>query len=261
MQIPADRCVDHIKGWAALFNEEQSRIIWRIFLLSISFIAITAYVAIQSIWSITSVNDAFEHYHAREYTAMKNLNTIARDLLQIRTNMIHEEEAAARKDAAFVETLAKNSMEMEAEYKRLWQAVSASLDTPEERVLMEEWNSVVPGPASIRARFHAATRRGDVAAARVITGEWAPGYRRLRDIAYRLIEMQEESGVRIKQAMLADARKVINRSYLLMAVSLFAGFVLTFVLIRNFIASARKPVTLQTLIPREDVEKEVDYYR
>jgi uncharacterized membrane protein len=61
--------------------------------------------------------------------------------------------------------------------------------------------------------------------------------------------------------MLADSRKVINRSYLLMAVSLFAGFVLTFVLIKNFIASARKPVTLQTLIPREDVEKEVDYYR
>jgi len=59
----------------------------------------------------------------------------------------------------------------------------------------------------------------------------------LRDQTYRLIELQEKIGVDIKNQTADDARRMMQWSSILLAISIAAGFILTLLLARFFMKS------------------------
>ncbi len=227
----------------------------------LAFIVIIAYVSLQSIWSLMSVNEAFESFISRQYNTMKDLDSIAKDILQSRVNMLLEQDALERGDRALADQIARDTILLDGQYLRNWQRISVSLAGAENAALTEQWGRRSQETQRIGLEFHAAIRAGNLAASRAVMDRWVREFRELRDITYRLVENQTREGERIKTEMQARAQRVIGRSYALLAISIFLGFVLTFVLIRSFLNFLQKGVTLNTLISKEDIEKEVEPYQ
>ncbi len=227
----------------------------------LAFIVIIAYVSLQSIWSLMSVNDFFESFISRQYNTMKDLDSIAKDILQSRVNMLLEQDALERGNRALADQIARDTILLEEQYLRNWQRVSSQLTEAENAALAQQWERRSRETRRLGLEFHAAIRAGNLAGSRAVINLWVREFRELRDITYRLVENQTREGERIKTEMQARAQRVIGRSYALLAISIFLGFVLTFVLIRSFLSFLQKGVTLNTLISKEDIEKEVEPYR
>lgn len=221
---------------------DNLKIAFKVFLLCLVFIVIIAYTSIKGISSLVSANESFESFHASQFVSVRNLNRIARDLLQIRINMIQELEAAGSGDRNEILRRQEHSRQLVEDYNAVWNEFATVNLTAEGKALAGEWKEKNKNPVLVRERFHRTTLSGDVAGSRAQFERWLLGYRELRDVTYKLIEHQERLGNQLKENMAADARMVIFGSYLLLSISLLIGFVVTIMLARFFIHSTTKNI-------------------
>lgn len=214
------------------------KIAFKVFSFCLIFIVIIAYTSIKGISSLVSANEAFDSFHANQFTSVKNLNRIGKNLLQIRINMLQELSAAERGDMHEVKRRRDYSMKLAAEYNRIWNEFMAVNLTREGQELARTWKEKNKSPLLARERFHIATQNREIGKARAMIAEWVVGFRDLRDTTYRLIRLQEKIGADIKQQMTQEARSMIIWSYILLGISLMIGFVITIILARFFLTSS-----------------------
>jgi len=216
------------------------KVAFKVFLFCLIFIVIIAYTSIKGISSLVSANEAFDSFHSNQFTSVKNLNRIAKNLLQIRINMLQELSAAERGDMAEVKKRREYSMKLAVEYNKIWNEFMAVNLTREGQELARVWKEKNKDPLLARERFHVAAQKREIGKAKALIAQWVVGFRDLRDTTYSLIRLQEKISNEIKQQMTREARSMIIWSYVLLGVSLLIGFVITIILARFFISSSTR---------------------
>ncbi len=213
------------------------KVAFNVFLICLVFIVIIVYTSFSGISSLMSANESFNSFYANQFLSVKNLNRIAKDLLQIRINMLQELSAARGGDLAGVRERQESSKRLFEDYNRAWDEFQAVNLTSDGKALAAEWLRKNKNPVLAREQFHRATLAGDIGKGRELLDQWMAGYKELRDTTYQLIGLQEKVGNEIRDRMSHDARNSIFGSYILLSVSLLIGFVITILLARFFISS------------------------
>ena len=213
------------------------KVAFKVFSFCLVFIVIIAYTSIKGISSLVSANDAFDSFHVNQFTSVKNLNTIAKNLLQIRINMLQELSAAERGDMAEVKQRRDNSMKLAVEYNSIWNEFMEVNLTREGQELARVWKEKNRNPLLAREHFHEALQKREIGKAKALMEQWVVGFRELRDTTYQLVHLQEKIGNDIKQQMTREARSMIIGSYILLGISLLIGFIITIILARFFLTS------------------------
>ena len=216
---------------------DNLKVIVKVFTLCLVFIIIIVYISIQGILSLSSTTEAFESFYLNQFNSVKNLNNIAKKLLQIRVNMLQEKRAAERGDLNEIRWRQEYSNILTDDYKKIWADVRQMIQTEKTQRLIDKWLVKSEEQDSMRIEFHKAINARQLGKSEYILGRWLTTYRELRDQTYRLIELQEKIGKEIKNRIEREGNNLILRSYILMAVSIFIGFIITYILARFFIKS------------------------
>ena len=216
---------------------DNLKVIVKVFTLCLVFIIIIVYISIQGILSLSSTTEAFESFYLNQFNSVKNLNNIAKKLLQIRVNMLQEKRAAERGDLNEIRWRQEYSNILTDDYKKIWADIRQMIQTEKTQRLIDKWLVKSEEQDSMRIEFHKAINARQLGKSEYILARWLTTYRELRDQTYRLIELQEKIGKEIKNRIEREGNNLILRSYILMAVSIFIGFIITYILARFFIKS------------------------
>jgi hypothetical protein len=216
---------------------DNLKVIVKVFTLCLIFILIIVYISIQSIMSLNATHYAFESFYLNQFNSVKNLNNIAKKLLQIRVNMLQEKRGAERGNLNEIRWRQEYSNILTGDCKKIWADIKNMNQTEKAKKLTERWFVIYSEQESMRIEFHKAINAGHLAKSESILAKWLTKYRELRDQTYRLIELHEKIGNEIKNEIENEANSLILRSYILMAASIFIGFIITYILARFFIKS------------------------
>lgn len=216
---------------------DNLKVIVKVFTLCLVFIIIIVYISIQGILSLSTTTEAFESFYLNQFNSVKNLNNIAKKLLQIRVNMLQEKRAAERGDFNEIRWRQEYSNILTDDYKKIWADIKQMIQTEKTKRLIDQWFVKSEEHDSMRIEFHKAINARQLGKSEYILARWLVTYRELRDQTYRLIELQEKIGKEIKNRIEREGNNLILRSYILMAVSIFIGFIITYILARFFIKS------------------------
>jgi hypothetical protein len=244
-----------------LLKNSDTRTLSKIFLLCLGFIVIIAYISIQSIGSVTTAIESFESFRANQHATLQNLDRISRDLLQIRINMIQEQDAGERGNMKEAALRRASSQKLAADYNALWKKVRNALVRQGRNELALRWELLVKRPIETRELFHRALVKGDFRRSRAYLAAWLPDYRALRDATFHIATLQVKEGEAVQAAMMNSTRSAIVRSYIVLGVSLALGFALTFMVILFFLNSLKKTMVSERIVPKEEAEKEAEIYR
>lgn len=244
-----------------MLRNSDTRTLTKIFLLCLLFIVIIAYISIQGIASVTDAIDSFESFHANQHETIRNLDHISRNLLQIRINMLQEQEAGERGDMKEAAARRDYSQKLAAGYNTLWKKVKTALVLQGKKDLAAQWERLVKRPAEVRALFHRELLKRDFRRSRQYLNAWVPEYRALRDATYRITALQVQEGEKVKSMMWRNTRNAVVRSYIVLGVSLAMGFMITFMVIMFFLNSLKRTLMSERIVSKEDAEKEAEVYR
>ena len=244
-----------------MLGNSDTKTISKVFLLCLSFIVIIAYISIQSIGSVTSAIDSFDSFHSNQHETVKNLDSISRNLLQIRINMLQEQDAGERGDMKEASKRRAYSQKLAADYTTLWKKVRSALVRQGRNDLADQWEGLVKRPMVTRSHFHRALLRGDFRRSRAFLNAWVPDYRALRDATYRITSLQVRESEHVKKVLWNNTRNAVIRSYIVLGVSLALGFLITFMVILFFLNSLKRTLVPEQIVSKEDAEKEAEVYR
>jgi hypothetical protein len=216
---------------------DNLKVIVKVFTLCLVFIIIIIYISIQGIMSLNSTTEAFESFYLNQFNSVKSLNNIAKKLLQIRVNMLQEKRAAERGDLNEIRWRQEYSNILTTDYKKIWADSTNMIQTEKTQRLIDKWIVKSEEQDSMRIEFHKAINARHLRKSEFILAGWLITYRELRDQTFRLIELQEKIGKEIRNRIEREGNNLIVRSYILMAASIFIGFIITYILARFFIKS------------------------
>jgi hypothetical protein len=214
---------------------ETFQIIYKVFLICLIFIFIISFISILSIFYLNKASNSFESFYHYQFNSVKHLYRIVKDLLQIRVNMLQEKKAAERGDRNEILWRQTYSDNLHVEYRNLWLIFTDLNRTGEGQRLANRWLEKSEALEAIRNQFHDAINARRLTSSEVLLAQWLVKYRELRDQTYLLIDLQEKIGIEIKNRTADDARRMIQWSYILLALAIAVGFILTLLLARFFI--------------------------
>ncbi|HQP48735.1 MAG TPA: hypothetical protein PKX12_08385 [Spirochaetota bacterium] len=244
-----------------MLKKSDTKTLSKIFLLCLGFIVIIAYISIQSIGSVTTAIESFESFHGNQHATIQNLDRISRDLLQIRINMIQEQDAGERGNMKEAALRRASSQKLAADYTELWKKVRNALVRQGRTELAARWERQVKRPVETRELFHRALVRGDFRRSQAYLAAWLPDYRALRDTTFHIALLQAKEGEAVQAVMMKGTRSAIVRSYIVLGVSLALGFAITFMVILFFLNSLKKTMASERIVSKEEAEREAEIYR
>jgi len=216
---------------------ENLQVIYKVFLICIIFLFIITFISLQSIYYLNKASDSFESFYRYQFSSVKYLYRIVKDLLQIRINMLGEMRAAESSDMNELLWRQTSSDNLSHEYRDLWLNFENRNRTGEGQLLAKQWQEKSADLEAILKQYHEAINARQFARSDMLLKKWLVKYRELRDQTYRLIDLQEKIGVDIKNQTADDARRIMQWSSILLAISIAAGFILTLLLARFFMKS------------------------
>lgn len=158
-------------------------------LISLAFLVLVAGTAYYQLnRSINVLEDIYEN----RIIPLKQLNTVSRDLLQIRVNMLAELVALQQGDMAEVRRRIEYSDRLKKNMEEQLAAFEKTKLTEEEARVYADFRAADAAGAGIRARFGEALEKEQLEEALRLSSEWRDNYEKMRDHMNRLVEIQSE---------------------------------------------------------------------
>jgi len=202
----------------------------KVLLACMVFIILIFAVSIQGTVSMNTADKTFDSFFNDRFLPVRYLNQIAKHLLQIRINMLQENIAAQEGDWKTVQERREYSKKLADEYNVLWGKYAATYMESDEKALAAEWEQKAKIPAEARARYGKLLDARDMANAKILLDEWLKGYRDLRDVTNKLLDLQQREGEKLKNAQDATSSFVFILSMIFLVFSVFLGGIITLVL-------------------------------
>jgi len=234
------------------------RVSLKVMLSSFMLILLMAIIAVTGVISQRDGLMRFNEFYNENYKAIRYMDQIVQDLLQIRIDMLQIYEAARDGNWAEVNNRMKQSEQLRKEYLELFEKYKKTSKTEENKKLVKEWEDLSVTPAALMGQFAKQIMEKDLAGAAAVLPKWLEAFRPLRDKSYELVEFNNKDSEAIMKAQDEDANRAINISVILLVVSMIFGVIITIVLSRAVSGPARKSLEFAEKLAAGDFTVRID---
>ncbi len=202
------------------------------------FIILIVAISGQGIIRANGDLERFQRFYEAEYMAIRQLNRIMRNILQIRVNMLQVYQAAEKGDDEIIIQRNADSDELSAAYMKEWEAYKSTLFSDEGKKLAEEWEVLLKEPANDRRLFKEFIKNSNIEEAAMALDRWVVGYRLLRDKTDVLIDTKAKLAEHELNDTIRNTKQVQLLNISVLVISIIVGFIITVLLS----SSVSKPV-------------------
>ena len=230
----------------------------KVFLSCLVLLIFLVIVGSNGYYSLNSSSEGFASFYKNRFIAVRQLNNIMRNLLQIRINMLQEQAAAESNNVSEVQSRKEYSMKLAKEYSKLWAEYYSSSMTAQEKRLADDWVEKAKVPAGVRKKYAEALERGDFVASNQYLAQWLVGYTELRDVTDKLINLQQTEGELLMQEEQRTASASMILLIVVVAIAIGSGILITVVLSRSVSRPVNKGLDFAQLIAKGDFTRRID---
>ncbi len=234
------------------------RVAIKVLLASLIFMLIIAGIAVQGIISLRSADNSFKIFFDDQFVSLGDVNTVMKDILQIRANMLQMMISANGGDYENVERVKKHSVELTEDYQKMWKIVSSKLKTDEEKGLVVDWERARDTAGGSRKKFADAIDARDVKGADVFLAKWAVEVQPLYDTTDKIIKQQFEKGRKIKDDVSSQAAMAMTLSFIFLGIAVIMAVIITTILARSVSGPVRKGLIFAEKIAEGDLTDRID---
>lgn len=230
----------------------------KVLLSCLLFIILIIAIAVQGITSNQSAADAFDAFYADRFVPVRQLNLIAKGILQVRINMLQEKIAVQLNDPDEFEKRLASSNEIHRENAQRWEAYMATQLTTEEKKMADDFAEYYENMKEIAVEFVNCLRKNDIEGSGKVSDRWVQEYRKGRGTMDNLIGLQQSIGEELKKDQAASAENVMILSIVLLALAIFVGVVITIILSRAVSRPVNKGLEFANKIAAGDLTDRID---
>jgi CHASE3 domain sensor protein len=194
----------------------------KVLLCCMVFLTIIVVLSGLSFYITRTSNDSFHTFFNDRFVPVRQLNRTARNMLQIRINMLMVFEAARTDNAAELRARQEDTNKLGEEYMKLLDAFRATDMTEQERKLSDDFFKKLDAQRVSRNHFETAIAAKDIPGAKAGLDEWLEGYRHTRAALDELIVLQQEEA----DKLMAAQQRMANVTYILVAVFLIISLIM-----------------------------------
>jgi methyl-accepting chemotaxis protein len=234
------------------------RVSFKVIFCSMILILFTCTMGIISMRSSDNATRIFEKFFYKEFMPIRYVNGIARNMLQMRINMLVEMEALKTKDFTEVEKRINDSTELASENEEQWKKYKDALFSVVGRKLADEWDIQYRITEDMRGRYEKAIVEKRFDDAVKYSNLWLTEYRKSRDKTEKLV--QSKMGF-AEQDMLDQKNEAHNEFIInisILAASLFFGILITVMLARSVSGPVKKGLVFAQKIANGDFTDRID---
>lgn len=199
----------------------------KIILTKFILIGLIIVMAIQSYYSMTNSNDAFQSFYANNFIPVRKLNLMFKNIMQMRINMLSEVIALSDNNKDEVIKRIELSNELTKENAKVWEEYMQTKLTEKEKILANDFITKQNQNTEIRTKFREALLAGNLPLAKQYSEEWRKGYRELRDAMDVLIGYQQDLGEQIQKEQNQAKAANLTLIAILLLVSIVIALVVT----------------------------------
>jgi methyl-accepting chemotaxis protein len=230
----------------------------KVLLSCVVFIIMIIVIAGQGIIGSTDSSKGFHKFYEAEFTPIRELNRIMRNLLQIRINMLQQFIAVQNNNTAEIVNRRKQSEELRTAYLKDWTSYKSTLFSEEGKKLAAEWDDLAKAPYELRMKFDEAIDKKDIAVATDYLSKWADSFRLLRDKTDEMIIMKNKFAQESLEHQDAETRMTIIIDVIVLLVAVVVGFIITIILSGAVSKPVAKGLAFAQLIAKGDFTERID---
>ncbi len=230
------------------------KVIYKILLSCFMFIALIMGLVVLNYNTITSGDDAFKTFYNDRFVPVRQINTVMKNMLQMRINMLQEIIALEQGNMKEVRERLEYSKELAEDTQKNLDAYLQTYLTTEEKKLADKMVSEMEDTEKIRKQFRAALDAGDMRTLNRLKEVWLDEYNELLPVIRDLLDLQNKVGAQIRDVQHEAGVRSIRIMYTVLAVSLIIGAIITLLLLYTIV----KPVNKLSFLMKDIAEGEGD---
>ena len=230
----------------------------KVLLSCLVFILLIIAISVQGIVSSSDTSKAFHKFYEAEFTPIRELNRIMRNILQIRINMLQQYIHAQEKDYVEIQKRRTDSDNLRKKYMEDWESFKKTLFSAEGKKLASEWEELSKTPVEIRLKFDQAIDKKNIAEADALLAKWSDAFRLLRNKTDEMIQLKNRFAEMDLKHNDEQARLTVTINIIVLIISLIAGVIISIILTRSVSGPVRKGLLFAQKIADGDLTERID---
>ncbi len=230
------------------------KVIYKILLSCFMFIALVIGLVVVNYTTITKSDTAFETFYKDRFIPVRQINSIMKNMLQMRINMLQEIIALEQGNMKEVNERLSYSKELAEDTQKNLDSYLQTYLTSEEKRLSDKLISKIKDTEEIRKQFRSAIHSKDTRTLNKLNEEWLAEYNELLPAIQEILDLQDKVGSQIRNDQHKAGEQSIMIMYIVLAISLLIGVVITLLLLYTIV----KPVNKLSFLMKDIAEGEGD---
>lgn len=231
----------------------------KVFIASFVFIVLIVLISVVSIISLQNSDKAFNNFYENRFVRVVYMDAIARDILQIRINMLQVQRAAINGDNEEIKNRNENTAELVKHYSEYWIKYQEGREASARgKELTASYEGALAKMVSSRQQFNKAIEEHNIEVVQTSIDEWAIHYGELRDTINSLIELEEQAGLSLREEVNKETVFTRILTLVLFACSLLVAGIVTVILSRAISKPVQKGLAFATELAEGNFVKRID---
>ncbi|HRX17095.1 MAG TPA: methyl-accepting chemotaxis protein [Spirochaetota bacterium] len=230
----------------------------KVLLSCLILIIFTVAISVSSLMLLNQADDHFQSFYADRFIPVRELNRMAKNVLQMRINMMAELVAYENNDAAEMDRRMKSSAELAEQNAKIWEEYLKGNIAGDEEVLKNKIEDLEKRRTLVRAEFGRALHNNDLELAAEKSSEWVTIYRESKTAMDNMMQFQQDNANKLREDMDASSRFALLFNIAMLTISVFLGIIITIVLARAISRPVAKGLKFAQDLANGDFRNRID---
>lgn len=228
-------------------------------LLSCSiFLIIILGISANSYFNIQVTDHEFDTFFNDKFISAVELGGLQDSFGRLKANMVMQQVSAEKKDTKGLEKYYNDNKPVIEEYRKHLKAFMSSTMDPEEKAIVDTFNTVVKTGVEKRTKFDEEIAKGNTAASINYLNDWIDIHSQGSKLIDDLINLQIKEGQVIKTEQDSNATSSKIFIFIMLIISIGVGTIITITLSRSVSGPVKKGLAFAELIAKGNFLERID---
>ncbi|MBN2772108.1 MAG: MCP four helix bundle domain-containing protein [Spirochaetes bacterium] len=230
----------------------------KVLLSCLILIIFTVAISVSSLMLLNQAEDSFQSFYADRFVPVRELNRMAKNVLQMRINMMAELVAFQNNDAAEMDRRVKSSADLAEQNAKIWEDYLKTEIVDEEEIIKNRIEDLEKRRTLVRTEFARALHNNDIELAAEKSNEWVKIYQESKTAMDNMMQFQQDYANKLRDDMEAASRFALLFNISMLSVSILFGIIITIVLARAISKPVAKGLKFAQDLANGDFRNRID---
>ena len=230
----------------------------KVLLSCLILIIFTVAISVSSLMLLNQADDSFQSFYADRFVPVRELNRMAKNVLQMRINMMAELVAFQNNDAAEMDRRVKSSADLAEQNAKIWEDYLKTEIVDEEEIIKNRIEDLEKRRTLVRTEFARALHNNDIELAEEKSNEWVTLYRESKTAMDNMMQCQQDYANKLREDREAASRFALLFNIAMLTVSILLGIIITIVLARAISKPVAKGLKFAQDLANGDFRNRID---